>query len=230
MLSYSTMVFDVGGTLLKLNYDAVARMYVAAGAALAVPLDLARARAVIEALENEVPMRQQNRPLSLEGDNGGGFWDEFYTDAFRRLGVKEDVSRFVVEIREHFQHGEFESLYDDVIPALDALHAHGKRLGILSNFSSNLENVLRQVGIHNFFSFFVVSALVGVEKPDPRIFDQTVRAANVPREEIVYIGDSVFHDIEGARRAGIAGILVDRQNRHPEFDGACVRDLRELVA
>ena len=88
---------------------------------------------------------------------------------------------------------------------------------------------MRQLGIHRYFSFFVVSAIVGIEKPDPRIFDLTVRAAKRPREEIVYIGDSVFHDIEGARSAGIAGILVDRQNQHPEFNGARVRELRELV-
>ena len=230
MLPYSTVVFDVGGTLLRLNYDALAHMYVAAGAALGIPLQFAQARAAIETLENEVPLRQQSRLVSLERENGKAFWNEFYTDGFRRLGVTGDVSRAVTEICERFQRGEFEALHVDVIPALAALRARGKRLGILSNFSPNLENVLRQVGIHHYFSFFVVSALVGIEKPDPRIFDVMVRVANAPREEIAYVGDSVFHDVAGARRAGIAGILVDRQNQHPEFDGARVRDLRELAA
>ena len=230
MPPYSTIVFDVGGTLLRLNYDALAQMYVAAGAALGTPLEFAQARAAIETLENEVPLRQQSRLVSLERENGKAFWNEFYTDGFRRLGVTGDVSRAVTEICERFQRGEFEALYVDVIPALAALRARGKRLGILSNFSPNLENVLRQVGIHHYFSFFVVSALVGIEKPDPRIFDVMVRVVNAPREEIAYVGDSVFHDIAGARRAGIAGILVDRQNQHPEFDGARVCDLRELAA
>lgn len=229
MFSYSTFVFDMGGTLLQLDYDALARLYVATGATLGVAVDFAQARATLEALEREIPQRQQNRPISLTEDDGKNFWNEFYTDAFRRLGVTGDVSRAVTEIRERFQRGEFEALFADVMPALDALRARGKQLGILSNFSPNLENVLRQVDIHNYFSFFVVSAIVGVEKPDPRIFDLTVRAAKRPREEIVYVGDSVFHDIEGARRAGIAGILVDRQNQHPEFNGARVRDLCELV-
>ena len=230
MLSYSTIVFDVGGTLLQLDYDAVARVYLEVGAARGSALDFAHARAVIETLENEVPLRQQNRPVSLEGDDGKSFWDEFFTDGFRRLGVMGDVSRAVAEIRERFQRGEFEALFDDVLPTLTALTARGKRLGILSNFSPNLENLLRQVGIHHYFAFFVVSGIVGVEKPDPRIFDLLVRAADAPRAEIVYVGDSVFHDIASARRAGIAGVLVDRQNRHPDFNGVRVRDLRELVA
>ena len=230
MLSYPIIVFDVGGTLLQLNYDALARLYVMTGATLGVALDFVQARAVIQALENEMPRRQQNRQVSLECDNGVGFWNEFYTDSFRRLGVKGDVSCAVTEICERFQHGEFEALFDDVIPTLAVLRARGKRLGILSNFSPNLENILRQVGVHHYFSFFVVSGIVGVEKPDPRIFDLTACAGNCPREEIVYIGDSVFHDMEGARNAGIAGILVDRHNQHPEFNGARVCDLRELLS
>jgi putative hydrolase of the HAD superfamily len=229
MLSHSTIVFDVGGTLLQLDYAALARLYVRAAATRGSALEFAHARTVLEVLEHEMPHRQRNRPVSLENDDGKSFWDEFYTDGFRRMGVSGDVSREVTEIRERFQRGEFEALYEDVLPTLDALRAQGKRLGILSNFSPNLENILRQVGIHHYFSFFVVSAIVGVEKPDARIFDLTARAAQTPHAEIVYIGDSVFHDVEGARAAGLAGILVDRRDQHPEFNGARVRDLRELV-
>jgi FMN phosphatase YigB (HAD superfamily) len=47
--------------------------------------------------------------------------------------------------------------------------------------------------------------------------------------EIVYIGDSIFHDVEGARQAGIEAILVDRQNQHSDWKGARVRDMHELV-
>lgn len=229
MFPYSTFVFDVGGTILKLDYDAIARVYLEVGTARGIPLDFAQARAVITALEDEVPLRQRNRAVSLEDDGGKSFWDEFFTDGFRRLGIKDDVSHAVAVLRTRFQRGEFEALYDDVIPALTALCARGKRLGILSNFSPNLENVLRQMGIHRYFAFFIVSGIVGIEKPDPRIFDLMVRAAKVPRAEIVYVGDSVFHDGEGARKAGIAAILVDRQDQHPDFNGARVRDLRELV-
>ncbi len=226
---YTTIVFDVGGTLVRLDYAALARVYVHAARERGVILDETRTHAVLAELESEMPQRQQQRRVSLEQDNGKLFWDEFFADGFRRLGVQGDVTRAVTDIRERFQRGEFEALYDDVIPTLDALRAQGKRLGILSNFSSNLQDVLRQLGAHQYFAFFVVSAVVGVEKPDARIFDLTVRAAQVPREEIVYIGDSIFHDVAGAQAAGLAAILVDRHDRHPEFEGARVRDLRELV-
>ncbi len=229
MRRYSTIVFDVGGTLLRLDLDRLARAYLDAGARLGVSLDFARTRVTIDRLERELPARSQQRQISLEGDGGTSFWDDFYGEGFRRLGVTADVSNAAAQIRARFQRAEFESLFDDVIPTLDTLTARGYALGILSNFSANCEDVLRQVGAHRYFSFFVVSALAGVEKPDPRIFDLTVRAAKRPRAGIVYIGDSIFHDIEGARRAGIDAILVDRQNQYREGDGARVQNLLDLV-
>jgi putative hydrolase of the HAD superfamily len=230
MNHYSVIVFDVGGTLLHRDLDLLARAYIDAVAARGSARDFAQTCAILGALESEMPARQRQRLVSLEQDNGKAFWEDFYAEGFRRLGVNADVSVAVNAIRERFQRGEFETLFDDVIPMLDALGARGTRLGILSNFSPNCEDVLRQVGIHHYFSFFVVSAIAGVEKPEPRIFDLAVRAADRPRAEIVYVGDSIFHDVEGAQRAGIAAILVDRQNRHRDFPGARVRDLRELLA
>jgi putative hydrolase of the HAD superfamily len=229
MSHYSTILFDVGGTLLRFNLDLLARAYVEAAAPLGLRLDFARARTVVATLERELPTRQQNRPISLEEDNGQIFWDKFYADGFSRLGVKADMSAAAALIRERFQRAEFEMLFDDVIPALDALRARGYALGILSNFSANLEDILRKLGVHHYFSFFVVSAIAGMEKPDPEIFELALRAANRPRAEIVYIGDSIFHDVEGARQAGIDAILVDRQNQHSDWQGARVRYLNELV-
>jgi HAD superfamily hydrolase (TIGR01549 family) len=229
MPRYSTIVFDVGGTLLRFNLDALARTYLESSARLGVSLDFARTRAVVEIMERELPTRVQQRLISLEEDNGKDFWESFYGDGFRQLGVTCDVSDAAAHIRERFQRAEFDMLFDDVIPTLDALLARGYLLGILSNFSPNCEDVLRQVGVHRYFSFFVVSAIAGVEKPDPRIFDLAVRTANRPRSEIVYIGDSIFHDIEGAQRAGIDTILVDRQDRHRDWSSARVTGLNELI-
>jgi HAD superfamily hydrolase (TIGR01549 family) len=229
MKRYSTIVFDVGGTLLRFNLDALARAYVDAGARYGASLDWARTREVLAELERELPMRTRQRLISLESDNGEGFWNDFYGEGFRRLSITADVSDAAANIRVHFQRGEFETVFDDVIPALDALTARGFALGILSNFSPNCEDVLRRVGVHRYFSFFVVSAVAGVEKPDPRIFDLAVRAANRPRAELVYVGDSMFHDIEGAQRAGIDAVLVDRPNQYSDWNGARVQNLGELI-
>jgi len=78
MLPYSTIVFDAGGTLLHMDYDALARVYARVASACGVTLALKHARTVLQALENEMPQRQRQRAVSLEADNGARFWDEFF--------------------------------------------------------------------------------------------------------------------------------------------------------
>ncbi len=225
---YKTFIFDVGGTLLRLNLDGLAAAYLDAGKRFQVSIAFERARAVLGRLERELPQRTQGRDISLENGCGADFWEEFYSDGFRQLGVTGDVSAAARKIRARFQRGEFETLHADALPALAALRARGVRMGVVSNFSPNCEDILRAQGVHAYFDFFIVSAVVGIEKPDPRIFDLAVSAARRGRAEMVYIGDSVHHDIQGAQGAGLAAILIDRENRHRGLDGARVRDLREL--
>jgi putative hydrolase of the HAD superfamily len=55
----------------------------------------------------------------------------------------------------------------------------------------------------------VASSLVGVEKPDPKIFEIALRQLGVTPDQSVYVGDSVFYDIEGARAANIFPIHFD---------------------
>ncbi len=206
----------------------MAQTYARLAAAHGTTIDAARARAVMETLERELPQRVNARAISLESNDGADFWNDFYGEGFRRMGIAQPASSAVTEIRECFQRGEFEAAHADAIPALEMLTARGVPLGIVSNFSPNCEDILRAQGLHKYFSFFIVSAIAGVEKPAARIFDLAVRAANAPREQLVYIGDSIFHDIQGARGAGIAPILIDRADQYRDFIGARVRDLRAL--
>ena len=55
--------------------------------------------------------------------------------------------------------------------------ARGKPLGIISNFSPNCESLMKQFGLAHYFDFFIVSGILGVEKPDPRIFEAALTAA-----------------------------------------------------
>jgi beta-phosphoglucomutase-like phosphatase (HAD superfamily) len=93
------------------------------------------------------------------------------------------------EMFEWLRAGRFDRLFDDSIPALEALRDMGLRMGILSNFTSDLEGVLRRLGIRGYFDFVVVSALVGLAKPDPRIFHLAVAQAGQPKHRLLYVGD-----------------------------------------
>jgi putative hydrolase of the HAD superfamily len=82
------------------------------------------------------------------------------------------------------------------------------RLGIVSNFYGNLGRVCDDFGISKHVGVLVDSAVVGFEKPDPRIFRAALEALEVLPQEAVFVGDSLPRDMEGARGLGMAHVYV----------------------
>ena len=109
---------------------------------------------------------------------------------------------------------------------------------MVSNASGQIEDVLRrsavcQVGEGPGVPVRVVvdSHVVGVAKPDPRIFEPALEHfADLDRSRIAYIGDSVTMDIGGARAAGLHAVLLDPHDDHAGADFARIRSLAELHA
>jgi REG-2-like HAD superfamily hydrolase len=230
--TYSTYLFDVGGTLIKFDEQRRALAYAERAASVGVAVSADEAARVLEQLDHELPARTREVPLSLLPRSvQRAFWLDFWAEGFRQLGVGDaDARRFADELLDPAHGGNFQAVFPDVVPALQALRARGKRLGIISNFSPNCETLLRELRLAHYFDFFIVSGILGVEKPDPRIFYAAIAAAGKPVAELVYVGDSVFHDVEGAHSVGMDAILIDRRDRCQDSNIVRVRDLRELCA
>ena len=230
--TYSTYLFDVGGTLMKFDEHRRAVAYVERAARVNVAVSTEQAAHILEELDFELPARQRGIPLSLLPVQAQrAFWLDFWAEGFRRLGVSDaDAVPLAEELLDPVNGGNYQMVFEDVLPALDALQARGKRLGIISNFTPNCETLLRALGLAQYFDFFIVSGIIGIEKPDPRIFHAAIAAAGKPASEMVYIGDSVHHDLEGANGAGMDAILIDRPGRYADRALPRVRDLRELSA
>lgn len=227
---YAVYLFDVGGTLITFDEGRRAARYAELAARVGRDVSAQEAHRILERLNEELPARLQHVQLSLLPEaEQRAFWVAFWAEGFREMGVRDaDAVRFAKELLDPVNGGDFQMVYPDTVPALTALKARGKRVGVVSNFSPNCESLLAKLGIASFFDLFVISGILGIEKPDPRIFEHAVRAAGRPVNEIVYIGDSIFHDIEGAHGVGMDAILIDRADRWADFEGTRIRDLREL--
>ena len=121
-------------------------------------------------------------------------------------------------------------LYEDVPDVLRAIHAAGVRIGLISNTQRCLSSFQSHFALDGLFSVTLSSSDHGYMKPHPSIFEAALRRAGVSAAEAVMVGDSLAHDIAGARRIGMRAILVAR-SRAPEHcpeDVAVVRSLREL--
>jgi HAD superfamily hydrolase (TIGR01509 family) len=87
-------------------------------------------------------------------------------------------------------------------PLLERL-AGTHRLGVVSNFSGNLDPCLAELDLLQFFTVTADSTLVGVTKPDPRIFQYALNALACSPNQAWMIGDNPEADIGGAARLGL---------------------------
>lgn len=126
-------------------------------------------------------------------------------------------------------------LYDDVTPALQDLASGGYLIGLISNSHRCLASFQQHFDLHGLITTAISSSEHGYLKPHPSIFEAALKLTGVEAIESVMVGDSLKHDIEGARRVGIRGVLVRRAGEavagSPEADGVpVIRDLSELPA
>ena len=123
------------------------------------------------------------------------------------------------------------------LAAVAALDAAGTPLGVVSNASGQIEAVLRRSGVCQVGAgpgtavrCVVDSAIVGVAKPDPAIFDHAEPYfPGMSRNRIAYVGDSVTMDVGGATAAGLHPILLDPYDDHPDAPFERIRTLAELL-
>lgn len=120
--------------------------------------------------------------------------------------------------------------------ALGALPATGVRLAIVSNADGRVEELLRTLGICVVgpgplveIAAVVDSTVVGVEKPDPRIFGIALEVLGVPSERTLHVGDSQRADAAGARAAGILPVDLDPLGTCDDGTHRHVAGLEELV-
>jgi putative hydrolase of the HAD superfamily len=120
--------------------------------------------------------------------------------------------------------------YPDAAPTLAALRRAGLRLAVVSNWDCSLRSVLAEVGLAAAVDEVVVSAEVGVEKPDARIFAAALAKLRRGPEESLFVGDSIDVDIVGARSAGLRAVLLDRAATPAEHRSERIFSLADLVA
>jgi len=102
--------------------------------------------------------------------------------------------------------------------ALDRLRAAGFGLVLVSNAAPDLPAFLGELDLARRFDHLVVSGILGVEKPDPRIFREALRLAGAEPAAAVHVGDLVEIDVAGARGAGLEAVLVDPSGTRTDAD------------
>lgn len=121
---------------------------------------------------------------------------------------------------EHAARNLWSLVPEGLVEALTAARAAGVRVAIVSNSEGQLEPLLVELGVRGALDRVVDSGIVGVEKPDPRIFRMALEPFGVAPSRALHLGDVYATDVLGARAAGVPVALVDPYGhlagRHPD--------------
>jgi putative hydrolase of the HAD superfamily len=118
--------------------------------------------------------------------------------------------------------------FTDAPGALAVARSRGARVIVVSNWDVSLPDVLARVGLAPLLDGVLTSAGTGARKPSPAIFAAALSMAGVGPEEALHVGDSLEEDVEGARRAGIAVVLVRRDGGAAPSGVRTISSLAEL--
>jgi HAD superfamily hydrolase (TIGR01509 family) len=202
---------DAGNTLVGLDYAAIAARIRADGHAVDLDrLRTAEARARVR-LDPHVAARGSTEALDTFA------WYVRYV--LDELGVAWSAAgqRIATDLR-----AADPPLWSVPLPeapgALEALRGLGLRLAVVSNSNGTVAGLLERLGLARWLDAVVDSGVVGVEKPDPRIFRHAAEAIGVRPEEAVHVGDLYSVDVLGARAAGAQAILLDPVGAWPVDD------------
>jgi HAD superfamily hydrolase (TIGR01549 family) len=220
----TTVFLDAGGVLVNPNWERVAgalrqRGVSASGSRLASAEPHAK-------LELDVPAQIR---ATDDRSRSALYWEL----VLRHAGIvaaPELLAGAWIELEEYHRRANlWETVIDGVPDALDRLRALGLKLVVVSNSNGTLREKFRRLDLERRFDLVIDSHEVGVEKPNPRIFELAIERAGVKREAVVHVGDFYEIDVVGAHAAGIRAVLIDPAGLHVGKSCPRLESLRTLA-
>jgi putative hydrolase of the HAD superfamily len=221
---FDGMLFDAGGILLLPDPTVLAPLLAPYGGSTAIE---AHVRA------HYLGMAAKSAAGSTEK-----FWDEYNLAYVQGVGVPSDDVAYAAHVLERTRNAfVWRWPIAESVEALAKLVAAGVPVGVVSNASGQIEEVLQRSGVCQVgdgpltaVRVIIDSHVVGIAKPDPRIFDFALtHFPEIPTNRIAYVGDSVTMDVGGARAAGLHPILLDPYDDHAGADFDRIGSLLELL-
>lgn len=138
-------------------------------------------------------------------------------DLVRRGIISQEIADEKCLPIAHYCYERARASVNDARPVLAALAEHFPMV-LVSNFYGNVESVIRDMDIRQYFNGVIESAVVGVRKPDARIFTLGVVALGLPAENVLVVGDSMRKDILPAESIGCRTAWLKGKGWTPEED------------
>jgi HAD superfamily hydrolase (TIGR01509 family) len=202
MSKFKAILFDLGGTLLHLDYPFFQAEYSKRGVEIDQErffLGVAKANRALDEIV-----------LSDPGSTDASRWKSFFESFLREVEAPFSHPEFIEEVLRP-QHQSV-NLWNYTLPGTHSLLEELNktyRLALISNSDGRAEAKTVQYGLRKHLEFVLDSHDVGVEKPDPRIFQLACERLGLSPGNCLYVGDIYSLDVLGPKRAGITPVLLD---------------------
>jgi len=220
---------DAGNTLLHLDYELLAGMLTARGHGVRLTPEVVRraewrARVLINTWLGRAP--------GYGSTEARGTFRQYMTYVCDEAGLVLPPAKLEGVLDELADYQQAHNLWRHAHPfaqrVLADLKAEGCRLAVISNAAGNVAELLADHQLAPLFDAIIDSAIVGVEKPDPAIFELALRQLGVAAAESIHVGDLPAVDVKGAQSVGIEAVLIDPLGSWLDLDCVKVRDLTAL--
>lgn len=141
----------------------------------------------------------------------------------------EHFVRTIIAALDYPKNIELTDIFPETKETLDKLKEQGYTLAIMTgNSVLHISKVLKMFDVEKDFAILVGNDIVEKPKPYPDGLLFTLEKLNCPKEQAVYVGDSI-NDMLAAENAGIKGILIDRKNEYPSYHKTKISSLSFLL-
>ena len=138
---------------------------------------------------------------------------------------EEALEVFNIYLKEYQKNWQ---LFEDATKILEKIKKNYKLVLITNGDSNQQRKKIKKMKLEKYFSEIFISDEVGVSKPKKEIFELACSKVGEKPENCLMIGDSFKLDIEGAQKAGLNAIWVNRKNEKFKYENQ-IKELKELI-
>jgi putative hydrolase of the HAD superfamily len=223
-LAYKAVFFDAGSTLFEVKLPREERFALLAER-LEFGLGQEEALAVHRRMYAAIFPDGFLRATTLEQERQ--VWLEFYRPLLAEVSVSDPRDILAQKLVDECNYTRWLAIYPEVHNVLGRLRGRFK-LGVISNAPPSLPEGLEYLELATYFETIVVSALVGVQKPAPAIFQIALDRLGVAATEAFFV-DDIEENVAAATALGLSAALIDRDDKHPQAACLRIRSLEEVL-
>lgn len=151
-----------------------------------------------------------------------------------KLQIPFDEVEFANAYMKHLANGSF--LFEDSTDLIESIKDNYTLMIVTNGLTVVQEKRIKQSTIAKYFKDIVISENIGVSKPNPGIFEYTLKdMKNIDKSQVLMIGDSLSSDIQGGISFGIDTCwynpkeIANKTDLKPTYEVKSLKELKDLL-